>query len=96
MDQVGWRRKLFQVLQPFHAFQRLGKERPTDQAALAVGLKGLPHLVRQLAFQGLGQECLELAALNLGLGVTVIHCLPAFYYEKVISQVPCGRGLFGI
>ena len=95
MEQVLRRLCLFQTLQPEHPLLRLREHGAANQAATAVGIERLADLFGENAVQSVCQQSLELAALNTVLEV-LSHCLPAFYYVKVIVQVPFFPGLFGI
>ena len=95
MDQVLRRLCLFQTLQPEHPLLRFREHGATNQAAAAMGIESLTRFFGENAVQGIRQMSLELAALNTVLEV-LSHCLPAFYYVKVIVQVPFFPGLSGI
>jgi hypothetical protein len=58
-----------------------------------MGLEGRATVRRYSIIKGLSQQGLKFAAFYAVLWF-FIHCLPAFYYEKVIAQVPFFRGLF--
>src|SRR6476646_960475 len=93
MHQVLWRLQLSQPPDHHHAFQGLSQHWPADLAALAMLVKGRPRAGGQGVIKRVSQQGLKLAACH-PVFCFVIHCLPAFYYEKVIALVPFFLCLF--
>src|SRR4051794_9111372 len=93
MDQVLWRLQLSQPPDHQHAFQRFSQHRATDGAAPAMLIKGRPSVSCYRVIKRVSQQRFKLAACH-PVFCFVIHCLPAFYYEKVIALVPFFLCLF--
>src|SRR6476646_6472137 len=93
MEKVFRRLQFSQPPNHHHAFQRLSQHRPTDLAAPAMLVKGRSRAGGQGVIKRVRQQGLKLAACH-PVFCFVIHCLPAFYYVKVIALVPFFLCLF--